>query len=200
MTDEHPAETRRVAFVGDSITAGADWASWFPDMEAINFGVGGYTTDDVLARVDDIVAARPDEILLLIGTNDLGLRRTVEHLVRNIEVMLVDFRRELPGARMLVQSVLPRGSEFAPSIQDANIHLRQFCATVRAQYLDLWPRFARADGSIDPTLSDDGLHLNAAGYEAWLDELRPALERLRDLPPMSRPIRIIDEEQLKRLG
>jgi lysophospholipase L1-like esterase len=200
MTDENLAETRTVAFVGDSLTAKGDWQSWFPDIEAINFGVSGYTTDDVLARVDEIVAARPDEILLLIGTNDLGLRRSVEHLVRNIEVMLVDFRRELPGARMLVQSVLPRGVEFAPRIQDANIHLRQFCATVRAQYLDLWPQFALSDGSLDPALSDDGLHLNAAGYEAWLGELRPALERLRELPPMSRPIQVVSDERLRRLG
>jgi lysophospholipase L1-like esterase len=75
-------------------------------------------------------------------------------------------------------------------VQDANRHLRQFAATVHAQYLDLWPALADGD-ALRGDYTDDGLHLNAAGYEAWLGELRPGLERLRGEPPMSRPISII---------
>ena len=180
-----------VAFVGDSITASADWSGWFPELDALNHGVSGDTTDDLIERLGAIIDAKPEEIVLLIGTNDLGTRLTVEHLVRNIQLMLVELRRELPGTRMLLQSIMPRGSEFAEQIQEANIHLRQFAATVHAQYLDLWPAMSGEDGELRPDFSDDRLHLNAAGYAAWLDELRPALERLRDQPPMSRPIRVV---------
>jgi hypothetical protein len=49
-----------------------------------------------------------------------------------------------------------------------------------------------ADGELNPEFSDDRLHLTAAGYDAWLSELRPALDRVNDLPPMSRPIRLPD--------
>ena len=187
-----------VLFLGDSITAGGDWSAWFPDVNALNFGIGGNTTDDVLERLDTVVAADPDEIIMLIGTNDFGTRQNVEHLVRNVQSILVDLRRELPGSRMLVQSVMPRGREFADRIQEANIHLRQFSATVHAQYLDLWPALALEDGEINPLYSDDRLHLTPAGYEAWLGELRPALERLRDEPPMSRPITIIHVDDYAR--
>lgn len=180
-----------VVFIGDSITQGGDWQGWFPDLDATNLGVGGDTTDDVLGRLADVVALDPDEIVLLIGTNDLGKRRNVESLVRNIQSILVELRRELPASRMLVQSIMPRGREFGDRIRDANIHLRQFSATVHAQFLDLWPAMALEDGELNPTFSDDRLHLNDAGYEAWLSELRPALVRLRDLPPMTSPIRAI---------
>jgi lysophospholipase L1-like esterase len=183
----------RIAFLGDSITAHGDWEQWFPDRETINLGVSGDTTDHVVARLDSVVQSHPDAIVLLVGTNDLGLRKSVEHLVRNIEYLLVTLRRDLPGTRMLVQSILPRAREFAPQIQDANRHLRQFAPTVRAQYLDLWPAFALEDGEIDPRFSEDRLHLTAAGYEAWLAELKPAIERLEDAPPMSRPIQAIRE-------
>lgn len=181
---------RRIVFLGDSLTAGGDWASWFPDVDAINLGISGNTTDDVLARLDAVIAEAPDDISLLIGTNDLGTRMTVEHLCRNIQLMLVELRRELPGTRLLLQSIMPRGVEFTELVREANIHLWQFAPTVRAQYLDLWPALAGENGAIRPEYSDDNLHLTAAGYEAWLAELRPALERLRDEPPMSRPIRI----------
>ena len=181
---------RRIVFLGDSITAGGDWTAWFPEVDAINLGVSGNTTDDVLGRLDAVIAEAPDDISLLIGTNDLGTRLTVEHLCRNIQLMLVELRRELPGTRMLLQSIMPRGVEFTDLVREANIHLWQFAPTIHAQYLDLWPALAGEDGAIRPEYSDDDLHLTAAGYEAWLAELRPALERLRDEPPMSRPIRI----------
>ena len=180
-----------VVFLGDSLTQGGDWSAWFPDLNALNFGIGGNTSEDVLARLDSVVAAQPDEIVLLIGTNDFGLRRNVETLVRNVQSILVDLRRDLPGSRMLVQSVMPRGREFADRIREANIHLRQFSATVHAQFLDLWPAMALEDGELNPVFSEDRLHLNDAGYEAWLSELRPALVRLRNLPPMTSPIRAI---------
>ena len=171
MNEPHGPQPRTTVFLGDSLTQDGDWATWFPDLNAVNLGRSGDTTDGVLARLGEVVAAHPDEVLLLIGTNDLGTRQTVEHLVRNIQSIMVDLRRDLPGARMLLQSILPRGREFAEQIQTANIHLRQFSATVRAQYLDLWPALAEADGELNPAYSEDRLHLNAAGYEAWLSEL-----------------------------
>ncbi|CAN5169987.1 hypothetical protein BH09ACT1_BH09ACT1_26360 [soil metagenome] len=187
-----------VVFLGDSLTKNGDWNDWFPDIEALNFGVGGDTSEDVLARIDSVIEAQPDEIVLLIGTNDLGLRRSVESLVRNTQSILVELRRALPGSRLLLQSVLPRGREFADRIREANIHLRQFSATTHAQFLDLWPALALDDGELNPIYSDDRLHLNDAGYEAWLQELRPALVRLRDLPPMTSPITAIMLDEYSR--
>lgn len=195
MTDfENTGRLASVVFFGDSLTEGGAWHEWFPDLQTHNFGVGADTTDDLLSRMHAVVDARPDAIVLLIGTNDLGMRRSVEHLVRNTELLLVNLRRDLPGARTLVQSIMPRGREFADQIRDANRHLRQFSATVHAQYLDLWPVLALEDGELNPAFSDDRLHLNAAGYSAWLSELAPALERLEDAPPMSRPISVIRQD------
>jgi lysophospholipase L1-like esterase len=192
MTENDTADARPLTvFLGDSLTNHGSWADWFPDRQAVNLGVSGDTTDDVVARLDDVIELRPEAIALMVGTNDLGTRKSVEHLVRNIEYLLVTLRRALPGTRMLVQSILPRGREFAAQVQDANRHLRQFAPTVNAQYLDLWPAFAQEDGEIEPALSDDRLHLTEAGYERWLGELRPGFERLDDAPPMSRPITII---------
>ena len=193
MSDDSTIETRSsIAFVGDSITNHGNWESWFPDRETYNLGVSGNTTDDLIERIDQVVEIHPDAVALLIGTNDLGQRKSVEHLVRNIEYLLVTLRRGLPGTRMLVQSIMPRGAEFAERVHDANRHLRQFAPSVNAQYLDLWPVLSIGD-EISPEFSDDKLHLNDAGYQAWLSELRPGIERLDDSPPMSRPISIIRE-------
>ncbi|HWU47001.1 MAG TPA: GDSL-type esterase/lipase family protein [Humibacter sp.] len=174
-------------FVGDSLTEGGDWQDWLTDERVVNLGVSGDTTDDLIARLDDVIGHRPGTVVLLIGTNDLAWRRGAEHIVRNIETILVTLRRELPDTQILVQSILPREHIYAKTIKDANRHLWQFASTVRAQYLDLWPVLAEND-AIDPRFSPDGLHLNDAGYEAWRSELVPALETLRGLAPSSRAI------------
>lgn len=195
MSDDSTIESRSsIAFVGDSITNHGDWEAWFPDRLVHNLGESGNTTDDLIARLDGVTELHPDAVALLIGTNDLGQRKSVEHLVRNVEYLLVTLRKGLPGTRMLVQSIMPRGAEFAERVHDANRHLRQFAPSVNAQYLDLWPALVGENEEIDPRFSDDKLHLSAAGYEAWLGELRPALERLDEAPPMSRPITIIRQD------
>ncbi|MGN7189539.1 MULTISPECIES: GDSL-type esterase/lipase family protein [unclassified Curtobacterium] len=184
-----------VLFLGDSITEQGSWDQWLPGERTVNQGVGGDTTDGVLARLDDVVAAKPESIVLLIGTNDFGNHRSsVEHVVRGVESILVTLRRELPGVRLLLVSILPRQADWSAKIEEANRHLRQFVATCHAQYLDLWPALADGD-HLDERFTEDGLHLTEDGYRAVVDELVPALERLRGLPPMSRPIQAIDLEE-----
>jgi acyl-CoA thioesterase I len=70
----------RVVAVGDSITA--DRLGWFdllaasiertgvPGVSLHNLGVSGNTTADVLERYDLLEAARPDRVLVMLGTND----------------------------------------------------------------------------------------------------------------------------------
>ncbi|MCS5720572.1 SGNH/GDSL hydrolase family protein [Herbiconiux sp. CPCC 203407] len=186
----------KTVFVGDSLTEGGRWQEWFPELEAVNLGVGGDTTEGLIERLDEVAAEQPDTVVLLIGTNDVANRRAVEHVVRNIETILVTLRNELPDARILLQSVLPRGREYAEFVKEINRHVWQFAATVRAHYLDLWPVMAEPDGELNPAYTEDRLHLNDAGYEAWLSELRPAIERVQDLPPASRPIRLPDLSEL----
>jgi lysophospholipase L1-like esterase len=180
----------KTVFVGDSLIEGGRWQEWFPELEAVNLGVGGDTTEGLIARLDEVAAEDPDTVVLLIGTNDVANRRGIEQVVRGIETALANIRAALPDARILVQSVLPRGAEYAEFVKEINRHVWQFAATVRAHYLDLWPVMAVESGELNPAFTEDRLHLNEEGYKAWLSELEPALERVHDLPPSSRPIRL----------
>ena len=187
--------SRTLVFLGDSLTAGQDWQKHFPDFTVHNLGVNGDTTDGVKARLDEVVALDPGIVVVLIGTNDLGKRRSVEHIVQNIETILAMLRQELPDTEILLQSVMPRGHEYATEIRDINRHIWQFASSVRTHYLDLWPALALGDGELNPQFTTDRLHLTPEGYEAWLSELEPAVERVLGLPPKSRPIRLPELRQ-----
>ncbi|AMB58115.1 GDSL-type esterase/lipase family protein [Microterricola viridarii] len=184
-----------LAFVGDSLTAAGRWDEWLPDFTVTNHAAGGATTADVLVSIDLVLAERPDAYILLIGTNDLAWRKSVEHVVRNVESILATVHKEQPTTRVLVQSVLPREPEFAASIREINRHLWQFSSTVRAQFLDLWPVLADERGALSPEHSEDGLHLTPAGYERWLDALRPAIDHLFTVPTVTSPIDLQTDAQ-----
>ena len=168
-------DSTTTVFLGDSLTEAGNWAERFPELDVVNLGVSGDTTEQVLERLSAVAEAAPATVVVMVGTNDLAWRRSVEQIVRNMESILWKLRNELPHARILVQSVLPRDRELADRVREINIHLRQFAPTVKAEWVDLWPVFAEEDGEIRAELSGDRLHLNEAGYEAWAQVLRERL-------------------------
>ena len=160
--------------IGDSLTEAGPWEEAFPEVDVLNAGVAGDTTADVAARLDGVLAGNPSTVVVMAGTNE-SRRATVEQVVRNLEDILFQLRHELPDARVIVCSVLPRERERADWIREVNIHVRQFAPTVKAEFLDLWPVFAEEDGELREEFTTDRLHLTDAGYAAWVEELRAQL-------------------------
>jgi lysophospholipase L1-like esterase len=175
-----PASVSRVtiAFVGDSITAQGSWQEWFPGVTVIPLGVGGERTDGLLARLDTVIAHRPDMIVLLIGTNDIGHDSTAEHVTTNIRTIITRLKAALPDSRILVQSPLPRQKELAPELRKAHSGIVQLAEELRVSHLDPWPALAEEDGELHPAYTHDRLHLSEAGYHAWLAVLTPAVDNL----------------------
>jgi lysophospholipase L1-like esterase len=164
-----------VVFLGDSLTEAGAWEQYFPDLDVVNAGRSGDTTADVQDRLDDVIARRPSVVVVMVGTNDFGLRATVEQVVRGTENILWALHHALPETRILVVSVLPRERERSEWIKQVNIHVRQFAPTVKAEFIDLWPQVAAEDGELSPRYTNDRLHLNDAGYAVWADAVRPHL-------------------------
>ena len=61
--------------VGDSITIqwGESWKKHFPDLKAVNIGIGGDKTQNVLWRLDHggVEGLQPKAIVLMIGNNNM---------------------------------------------------------------------------------------------------------------------------------
>ena len=174
--------TGSLVFIGDGLTTGGRWDEWFPDFTVHNLGVSGETTDALLERLESVIELVPDAIVIQIGTNDVGWRRSDEYIVRNVETILYTLRKRLPDTRILAQSIPPRERDHVDLIRSINRHVWQYAPTLHAGYLDLWPMLADPDGEIGAGFSEDRLHLNDAGYAIWVAELKPALDVLFETP------------------
>ncbi|HMG56575.1 MAG TPA: GDSL-type esterase/lipase family protein [Kofleriaceae bacterium] len=177
-----PAAHRDVVLLGDSLTERGEWWELL-DRPAANRGIANDTIAGVRARLDDVVALAPRLVFVLIGVNDLMAGATPEAMAADHAALIAELRRRLPGARLVVESLLPIRDELVAddeplttqAVRRANQLLARGATAAGAEWLDVGARLADPGGELDPALSSDGLHLSAAGYRAWADALRPYL-------------------------
>ncbi|MET0887228.1 MAG: GDSL-type esterase/lipase family protein, partial [Mycetocola sp.] len=136
-------------------------------------GIDGDTTDGVLARLSTVLRGRPSKIILLIGTNDLGLKRPREQILANVGEIVRRIRDSGHGPELVVQSVMPRHAKFSPRIRELNQEYQRLSARLGGEYLDLWPALSDDQNSLKPEFTLDDLHLTGAGYRTWANVLEP---------------------------
>jgi lysophospholipase L1-like esterase len=175
-----PTPARPVVFLGDSITYGGDWPGLFPNSSAVNRGIGGDSTLGLLKRLDQVIALKPSQIFLMIGTNDLCYNRPIPRIVANYRGILERFRDELPGTTVYVESVLPFNETMFPEnglrnndeIRDLNKEIKLLAKQYRYPFIDLTSAFVDEDGRLNKEYTTDGLHLNKAGYLQWRQQIQ----------------------------
>ncbi len=176
-------------FFGDSITEamGYNPAAMQPFNEAFGdtkpavFGLGGDGTAQLLYRLNHgEMQGQPKTAVLMIGTNDLG-RLSASQIAQNTEKSIESIKLRSPGTKVVVMGILPRPDDGDPGnsmVDDANSALSQLATADGAvQFVNLRNSFVDANGAERPDLyQSDKLHLSAAGYQAWADGLKAALQ------------------------
>ncbi|WP_244471601.1 GDSL-type esterase/lipase family protein [Methylobacterium sp. ARG-1] len=168
-------QDRPLVFIGDSITAG--WglarAETFARHGFIAQGVPGQTSGQIRARfLRDAAGARG--VHLLCGINDIaeiGGPASDGAIRDNIAAMArLAFEAGLP---LWIGTVMPSDfwgwrPELRPvaRIDALNRWIRAHCAVSAAALIDYHAPLATSSGALRPEFTEDGIHLNAAGYAA----------------------------------
>lgn len=177
------------AVVGYPVMAGDSIAEYFPVQELLDGklysrGVGGDTTGETMERLPRIVfPLHPRCLFLWVGTNDIQEGISLEVTLGNMDTMLSDARKVLPGSRIVVISVCPVnihstdwhlrssvGERNNEKILAINAGYRELARKHGCDYLDVYEKLAR-NGTLPEEFSDDGLHLTVPGYRIVCDAL-----------------------------
>lgn len=170
-----------ILFLGNSITEGGDWRKLLKDSSALNRGISGDNTFGVLARLDEIIRHQPAKIFLLIGVNDLSKNIPPAMVIQNIFSIVGRIHAESPHTAIFVQSLLPVNpthkkfpSRFnkQADIETINAQLKKYPEALRYTYVNLFNSFLDASMKLDLQYTYDGLHLNSAGYQHWVNYLK----------------------------
>ncbi len=181
-----------IVFLGDSLTAGARWPEVFPGRPVRNRGIRGDTSTGVLGRLGPIVKGRPSQILLMVGTNDLGFDRDVEEIVVTYEAILDRIRDVSPSTEVIVQSILPRQQEYVDRVSALNDALKQLSSNRGLRFCNLHPSFANEQGELRSEFTNDGLHLLGPGYALWAELIRDVVAP--GPPPPAETLRVLESQ------
>ncbi|WP_338667135.1 arylesterase [Pseudodesulfovibrio methanolicus] len=187
------SETLRIACFGDSLTEGYGLARQeaLPailqrelyergvNAHCLNFGVSGDTSEDGLDRLDDVLEAEPDGVLLAFGANDCFLDDPVDEVAARLSALIEAFRdRNIPVLLAGVNAGLNPNPSYRTRFEAI------FPALAERYGIPLFPDLlAPYQGDPSLTLLDE-LHPNEAGVEAMGRALLPLVEELaRGLTP-----------------
>jgi acyl-CoA thioesterase I len=187
------AEVRIVA-LGDSLTQGyglppeegfvPELEAWLhergaEDVTVVNAGVSGDTTAGGRARVDWALSDRADGVIVALGGNDLLRGLEPEVTRENLDAILSEIEaRGLPALLAGLPAPANYGDQYKSEFDSIFPDLAQKYDAI------LYPNFlaglasdldaARREG----LMQEDGIHPNAEGVEAVVEEIGPAVLEL----------------------
>lgn len=168
---------RKIVMLGDSITEQGDWSAMFPGRTIVNAGFSGYTSEQLVPLVREVIDTRPDAVFVLAGTNDVFNDRPPEWTAGRLDQLITEIEATAPDAQIVIQTVLP-ADERSTEIVATNAAIRSVAAARGIEVLDLYPAFDDGSGALRSAETYDGVHLTTIGYDRWATLLRPWFERL----------------------
>ncbi len=171
-----------IIFLGDSHLEHYPLTEVFPGLPVVNRGVSASTVSDVMRRAGFSCGPSPALIVVHVGINDLFKGRPVDRIDADLTALLDALRSAHPSTPILLDELLPtadRGMD--PAVRRCNEAIQHQARRIGAEVLPLYAAFAQGD-VIAPTLSYDGVHLNAEGYDRWTGLLAPVLSRYARTP------------------
>jgi lysophospholipase L1-like esterase len=160
-------------FLGDSITEFWTLSDSFHGKPYVNRGISGQTTPQILLRFrQDVIALRPEVVVILAGTNDIAENTgpiTLAAIEDNLTSMVDLAKRN--GIRVVLASLLPAlqypwRADIRPveKIRALNDWMKDYAAKEGLVFLDYHSAMANDKRGLKTELSEDGVHPNQAGY------------------------------------
>lgn len=177
-----------IIFIGDSIV------EYYPLQELlgtaktiVNRGIRGYQTGLLLENLDaHLYGDAVDQIVLLIGTNDIGKDIPMNEALDNLEGVIQSLNRDYPLSQIKLVSLLPvnEGEEYKQTVYiRTNEKIREWnqayealaSAYMQVDFLPIYDSLTDSEGQLKSAYTTDGLHLSVAGYQALSDALKTYL-------------------------
>jgi lysophospholipase L1-like esterase len=178
LADQH-LYARPIVLFGDSQIANWPVSTSFGALPVLDRGVGGDWAVNATTRFrQEVIPLNPSVVVILIGTNDLAHQQPVELVLSSIREMVSSARER--GVTVILCSLLPVRGEAArvrpnDQLKQLNSELQKLAAEQGASYSDLHSALADDRGELPAAFSEDGLHLNSAGYLRVTSVLLPQL-------------------------
>ena len=183
---------KKLICMGDSMVFGFGvkrsecWVSLLHEtggFAAVNRGVNGETTSDLVRRFENqILEARPDLLLIMAGSNDFFQGERITRAENNL--IYLTRRAQAEGIRVLLSTITPYLPELVPPLLAESIRLPEALVQrealnerirSRAECIDAASCIESLPRAEQAALYLDGVHLIAAGHRTVAGFLLPQI-------------------------
>lgn len=166
-----------VVFLGDSLTDGCDISKYYSNFLALNRGIGGDRTYDVLGRLDySVYALEPQVVVLLIGGNNL------DSMFDDYEDILQGFKSNIPNTKVVLISLTPLGEKYQTKnnlVKENNKKIETYAIKFGYEYVNVFDDlYSEEIDAIYPEYTIDGAHLTDAGYQILTGKIKEKLNSI----------------------
>ena len=174
-----------IIFIGDSIV------EYYPLQELlgttktiVNRGIRGYQTGLLLDNLDaHLYGDAVDQIVLLIGTNDIGKDVPMTEALNNLESVIQSISRDYPLSQIELVSILPvhEGDMYKQTVYiRTNEKIKEWnqayqelaSAYMQVEYVSVFDKLLDQEGQLKSDYTTDGLHLSVSGYQTLSKALK----------------------------
>ncbi len=181
----------QTVLLGDSITDFFNWYELFYDYSkstgqaVYNRGISGDTTDRLLERLEsNVLVIEPRNLVLLIGTNDIGRGLPLSMSLDNLENIIKTTKKACPDINFVIEAVYPINQEMRDKfekrnnkkINEMNTEFIKLCKKYNCAWVDFTDNLKDANGNLKTEYTFDGLHINAQAYELVAENIIPLLK------------------------
>lgn len=181
----------KIVFLGDSITHNWEipgresWEKHFAPLDAVNFGISGDKTENILWRIQSgnfSGKMNPGLIVLMIGTNNW--RDDAGDTAKGVKKILRELQKSEPQAKILLLAIFPRGADkndlARKKNETVNRKIEKYADGKRIFWLNINDIFLQKDEAqtLPKSVMPDLLHPNAEGHRRWAEAILPVIKKL----------------------
>lgn len=180
-----------IVFAGDSLI------QRFPITEMIqsnynvyNRGIDGLESIELLKNIQEqIIELAPAKLFLLIGTNDVAVRRETSEIELKVKEICETAEKKVPDVKIHIISVSPLNEDIMNSrinylnrrisnqhIIELNERYKKLAESNNYVFADIYPLLLDQRGNLKEEYTTDGLHLSGAAYRKITDFLQQFID------------------------
>ena len=174
-----------IVMVGDSLINGCEWHELLDNPNIKNRGINCDTAEGVRQRIAVLAQGLPNKIFIMVGINDISHDIDAPTIAGTIIKSVQEIHRISPTTRVYTHSLIPFDSSIhytslagkENTVREVNQTLLDCAEEYNYTFINIYTHFVSENCyKIDRAYSNDGLHLNGAGYDRWREILKPYID------------------------
>ncbi|GMN09447.1 hypothetical protein MTsPCn9_00970 [Croceitalea sp. MTPC9] len=166
-----------IVFTGSSsIRFWEDVQERFPEQHILNSGFGGSQASDLLYHLEKLVLRySPKKVFIYEGDNDVFAKKRPKEVVQTTLSIIQLIKNKNPNTSIILISAKPSIARWRlrRKYRRLNRRLEKLALSdMNLSYANVWDIMLDGRKVRTDIFIEDGLHMNAAGYELWYKKIK----------------------------